>query len=90
VIEVDISRSSLSRFRIYAAFGVAEIWRYDGERVRFYDLTGESYREIADSLALPPMTAGQAGAFLDLELDEEDSLAWERTVREWVRERRPA
>src|SRR5204863_3892315 len=30
-IEVEISRDSLNRHRIYAALGVPELWRYDGE-----------------------------------------------------------
>ncbi len=87
VIEVDISHSSLGRFRIYAAFGVTEIWGYDGERVLFYMLEGQSYREIAESVTLPAMTAVQASAFLAMELDEDDNLAWEHTVREWLRQR---
>src|SRR5438309_10063092 len=30
-IEVDVTRSSVSRQRVYAALGVPEMWRYDGE-----------------------------------------------------------
>ncbi|MBZ5618558.1 MAG: Uma2 family endonuclease [Acidobacteriia bacterium] len=39
-IEVDITSSSLNRFPIFAAVGVAEVWRYDGERVQFHTLEG--------------------------------------------------
>jgi Uma2 family endonuclease len=34
VIEVDITRSSLDKFPIYAALGVPEVWRYT-ERLRY-------------------------------------------------------
>jgi len=33
VIDVDITRSSLNRFPIFAAMGVPEVWRFDGDRV---------------------------------------------------------
>src|SRR5204862_3490478 len=59
VIEVDITRSSLKRFPIFAAIGVAEVWRYDGECVRFYGLEGSEYQPIEASIVLPPMTASQ-------------------------------
>jgi Uma2 family endonuclease len=84
VIEVDISRSSLRRFPIFAAIGVAEVWRYDGKRVRFYGLSGGEYREIEKSHKLPPMTAAQATTFLKRRT-EQTAPVWLRSVREWVR-----
>jgi Uma2 family endonuclease len=86
VIEVDISRSSLDRFPIFGAIGVAEIWRYDGEKVRFYALEPDRYRAIEESVVLPPMTASQATIFLDQDRSEEP-IVWLRAVRTWVRER---
>src|SRR5262249_12678957 len=35
-VDVDISSSSLKRMAIYAALGVPEIWRFDGEVFEFY------------------------------------------------------
>ena len=37
-IEIDITSSSLDRQGIYAALGVPEIWRFDGESLRVYQL----------------------------------------------------
>src|SRR2546426_281851 len=37
-IEVDISSLSLNRFPIFAAFGVREVWRYDGSRLAIFRL----------------------------------------------------
>jgi len=45
VIEVDITRSSLDRFRIFGAVGVPEVWRYDGEQVLMYLLDQAVYTE---------------------------------------------
>ena len=49
LVEVDISRSLLRKFGIYSVLGVPEVWRYDGERLRFYVLQGEGYVEVAHS-----------------------------------------
>ena len=84
VIEVDITRSSLNRFPIFAAMGVPEVWRFDGDRVAMYGLEEGRYTEIETSLALSPLTASQSTIFLD-ESRRLKSTVWLRRVREWVR-----
>jgi Uma2 family endonuclease len=84
VIEVDITRSSLPKLPIFAAIGIAEVWRYDGERVFFHALEGDAYRLIEKSWVLPPMTASQAGVFLEMSRHE-PAGEWETAVRDWVR-----
>ncbi len=64
VVEIDVSNESLSKFPIYAALGVPEIWRYDGQEARFYELAEQSYREITRSLAFPALTAAALTEFL--------------------------
>lgn len=86
VVEVDISRSSLKRHGVYAAFGIPEAWRYDGERVRFYALeaSGE-YRETEQSVAFPFLAVADLNRFLAMRA----SLAETRLIqvfRDWVRE----
>ena len=56
VVEIDITRESFSKFPIYAAFGVPEIWQYDGDTARMYKLSGDDYREIEKSKFFPPLT----------------------------------
>ncbi|MBI4903567.1 MAG: Uma2 family endonuclease [Acidobacteria bacterium] len=87
VIEVDITRSSLNRFPIFAGIGVAEVWRYDGKTVRFHRLDGSGYRLIETSVALPPLTAAQATIFLE-QSRTETVPAWLRSVRAWIREQK--
>jgi len=84
VIEIDITRSSLKRFPIFAAVGVLEVWRYDGERVSFHALDGSIYRPIETSRLVSPMTAKQATLFFQSSRSA-DSIDWKRSVREWVR-----
>jgi Uma2 family endonuclease len=85
VIEIDITRSSLNRFAIFAAVGVQEIWRYEGERVTMYRLAGSQYEAIETSVCLPPLTARQATEFLK-ESRTENAVVWLRRVRRWVRD----
>jgi Uma2 family endonuclease len=84
VIEVDITRSSLNRFPIFAGIGVAEIWRYHDDRVHFYALEGTGYRTIEDSVVLSAMTASQATIFLKLG-GQATAAERDRAVREWIR-----
>ncbi len=50
VVEIDITNESLSKFPIYAALGVPEIWLYDGKKnMQFYELARGAYREIPES-----------------------------------------
>lgn len=53
VVEVDITHGSLSKFPIFSALGVNEVWRFDGEKVVFYRLRTDDYVTVAESLCLP-------------------------------------
>jgi Uma2 family endonuclease len=86
IVEVDITSSSLNHFPLYAAIGIAEIWRYDGKRVCFHRLEGSVYNTIDVSVALPPMTAGQATVFVE-RVRHEKAIDWLRAVRQWIRDR---
>ncbi|MHC5729749.1 MAG: Uma2 family endonuclease, partial [Nostoc sp.] len=37
-IEIDITSSSVNKLGIYSALGVTELWRYDGQNLKFYQL----------------------------------------------------
>ena len=53
VLEVDLSTEARHKFPIYAALGVSEIWRYDGEVIEFYLLRDGDYVEAGTSEELP-------------------------------------
>ncbi len=86
VIEIDVSRSSLPRFPIFAAFGVPEVWRYDGTRVSLWRLEAGRYVEAERSMALPVVTGPLATRFLE-ESRTLPGPEWIRRVREWARSR---
>ena len=83
VIEIDITHPSLNRFPIFAAFGVPEVWRYNGERVMIFRLEGGRYVETTHSTAFPLLTSEAATHFLETSRTLR-STAWLRSVRQWV------
>lgn len=85
VIEVDITSLSVARQSIFAAFGVPEIWRYDGLKMQFLKLTGKTYKPITHSLALPLVTAEKLTEFIAASATL-PRLEWVSRVREWARE----
>lgn len=52
-VEIEVTSGSLSKFRIYAALGVPEIWRYDGTTASFYALSASEYIDITESRSFP-------------------------------------
>jgi Uma2 family endonuclease len=83
-IEVDITRGSLNRFPIFAAVGIPEVWRFDGNKVAIFRLESGGYVEASNSLPFPAVTGEILTLFLD-ESQELKSTAWLRKVREWAR-----
>ena len=87
VIEIEITSPALNKLPIYAAFGVPEVWRYDGRQLRILQLTGSEYIESPKSLAFP--RASDAG--LSHLVQQSMSLKrreWLQALRNWVRELR--
>jgi len=87
VVEVVVTHPSLSKFPICAAFGVPEIWSYDGNRLRIYRLSGSEYTDMPSSGILPGLEAEQLTDFLELGKTL-DSLAWPEKVLERFRHSR--
>ncbi|HLG17454.1 MAG TPA: Uma2 family endonuclease [Blastocatellia bacterium] len=88
VVEVDISHDSTSKFPIYAAFGVPEIWRYDGKALTIYHLRENEFVAASASLALPVLTTDVLTEFVNRTQDEDENsvlLAFE----EWLQAHKP-
>jgi Uma2 family endonuclease len=64
VVEVDLHNGSLSKFPIYAALGVPELWRHDGNSLTIYHLRDEEYVASEASLSLPILTGAVLTEFL--------------------------
>lgn len=85
ILEIDIYHDSKSKFEIYSAFGVKEIWRYDGKNFEIYELkkNGE-YKEIKQSKSLPILTAKVLNNLLN-QSNEKDQYEILLDFEEWLK-----
>jgi len=87
-IEIEISRSLVSRVGILAAMGVRELWRHNGRRLRFSVLQDDgTYRDRETSLAFPFLRPADLEPYLQID-DETDETSRVRRFRNWLREQR--
>jgi Uma2 family endonuclease len=84
VVEIDITHPSLDKLPIYAAVGVLEVWRYDGQQLTIFTLEGEAYHTHEKSVALPGLTSQVLSQFI-AESKTLERLEWLRRVQEWAR-----
>jgi Uma2 family endonuclease len=88
VIEIDLTNESTGKFPIYAALGIAEIWRYDSGEVFFYQLADGGYVETTYSAAFPFLPATTLTEFLDLSKEQGQDAALE-ACRVWALAHKP-
>ncbi|MDR9402658.1 MAG: Uma2 family endonuclease [Halothece sp. Uz-M2-17] len=82
-IEIDITNSSLNRLDIYAAIGVKEIWRFDGNHLFIYVLNNGIYQVREKSHVLPILKTNQLLKFLK-KRDQVGENALLKEFREWL------
>jgi Uma2 family endonuclease len=83
IIEIEQSRSSISKLPIYAQIGVPEVWRHTGQRLVILVLREGSYHEQDESVALPGVKSESLTALLN----ESRSLRrpeWLKHARAWA------
>lgn len=86
VIEIDITSSSLDRMAIYAALGMPEVWRYDGQTLTFQILGANSqYAAARHSRAFAQLTPADVAAVLALR-GQMDVNGMVRHFRAWFRQ----
>ncbi len=71
VIEVEITSSAIPKMALFAAMGVPEVWRHDGEQLTMHVLSGSEadYQAINESAALPGLTSAMIDAVLEQRFD---------------------
>jgi Uma2 family endonuclease len=84
VIEIEITRPAIAKLPIYAAMGVPEIWRWDGERITILQLASSEYDEAPASTALPSLTSAVLNRFM-AESRTLRRTVWIQQLREWAR-----
>ena len=87
VVEVDVTRTSLDRLKIFAALGVPEVWRSTGRSLQFLHLQADgTYQARTTSRSFPTLTVSSVAQFLK-EARTADKTAWIRSFRAFVREK---
>lgn len=66
VVEVDITHTDIDKLNLYAAMGVPEFWRYNGEVWRIYALLNGEYQEVDVSPTFPSVPKVKLYEFLAL------------------------
>lgn len=69
VIEVEITSSAIHKLKLFAAMGIPEVWRHDGDRLEMFRLHGTQYEGIDSSEALPGLTAATINGVLRRRFD---------------------
>ncbi len=83
-IEVEVSRSSVQKAPIYAALGVRELWRYDGQILRIFELVKGQYKSRKGSVCFPKFPVAKAEEVLR-QIGQIDDTAFKQRFRRWVR-----
>jgi len=82
VVEVDITRTDIDKNQLYAAMGVSELWRYNGEVWRIYCLKNGAYQEYETSPTFPIVKKENLYHFLANA--QQDEVAAEQKFRTWI------
>ncbi|MEH2213709.1 Uma2 family endonuclease [Nostoc sp.] len=85
-IEIDITSSSVNKLGIYSALGVTELWRYDGQELKFYQLIEEQYVECKFSIAFPIVSVSEISRFIE-QSKSMGEIALLKSFRAWVRKK---
>ena len=85
-LEIDITSSSVNRMGIYAALGIPEIWRFDGELLTMMALSEGRYEAIAHSGVFSILTPDVVMSFLD-QRSQIGENAIVKQFRQWIREK---
>jgi Uma2 family endonuclease len=88
VVEVDITHTDLNKDALYAAMGVPEFWRFNGNTWRILRLEDGKYLEQETSPTFAIVTKADLYEFLTLAF--RDEIAAETTFRQLIQQRRQA
>jgi Uma2 family endonuclease len=88
VIEIDITHPSLNKLPLFAAFGIPEVWRFNGKEVEIFVLRDVAYLKSDNSLALPLVPAESISSLVQ-EGVTMGRLEWIKKIRTWAQAQKP-
>ena len=69
VIEVEITSSAIRKLKLFAAMGVPEVWRHDGEHLQMFAIVNGQHEPMNSSHALPGLTSAAIDSLLAKRFD---------------------
>lgn len=84
VVEVDITHTDIDKNNLYAAMGIPEFWRYDGQKLKIFQLDQGKYVECDRSPTFTGIQKEDLYSFL--KEAEQDEVAAEIKFRAFVKE----
>jgi Uma2 family endonuclease len=84
VVEIDVMRSSNNRLQVYADFGVAEVWIYDGVSLDIKQLQNDTYITSQTSQFFVNIPIPEIAGFSQ-QAETIDYLELVKAFRQWVR-----
>jgi len=86
-VEIDSTHESLSKFPVYTALGVPELWLYNCRRTRafIYELRDQSYVEIPTSRFFPILTGSVLADFIEQSKTQGQRAALS-AFRKWIKQ----
>lgn len=85
VIEIEQTQTVIDRLSIFAAFGVPEVWTYDGQELTLRQLKRGVYRVAKSSRNFPFLPLNEFAQFLKVDSKEAPTALTKRFAA-WVRE----
>ncbi len=85
VLEVDITHTDIDKNALYAYLGIPELWRYDGQILKIYQLQNRQYQEVDASPTFPNIPKEQLYTFLN-DCAQHGETSAKRNLRIWLRE----
>jgi Uma2 family endonuclease len=85
IIEIEFTRPAINKLGLFAAFGVPEVWLYDGDRLAFFRLVSGRYEAAEESIIFPGISARELSELLERG-KALGRTGWLKLTRAWVRE----
>jgi len=80
-VEVIWTHGGLDKLDVYRGLGVREVWIWKKEHLKAYELRGDAYVEIPQSVVIPGLTPSFIRGFLDYETQTEALRALRDVLR---------
>jgi Uma2 family endonuclease len=84
-VEIDVTASAIEKMPVYEAYGVPELWRFDGEALQIHVLGADGrYASRQASVAFPQLPPAEIARVLQ-QLGTASDTTLVRSFRKWVR-----